>query len=84
MNDLPQIVSRHNLRYWWKYRDEERNATPLVARYDDRKEDAKKRFHQYRLSADGQWVEGASTPLPLYGLDTLPKPHVTQKVYIVV
>jgi Protein of unknown function (DUF3987) len=82
MNDLPQIVPRHNLRYWWKYRDEERNATALVARYDDRKEDAKKRFHQYRLAADGQWVEGASTPLPLYGLDTLPKPHVTQKVYI--
>ncbi len=82
MNDLPQIVPRHNLRYWWKYRDEERNVTALVARYDDVKEASKKRFHQYQLCADGQWIEGASTPLPLYGLDTLPKPHVTQKVYI--
>ena len=82
MNDLPQIVPRHNLRYWWKYRDEERNVTALVARYDDIKDSSKKRFHQYHLCADGQWVEGASTPLPIYGLDTLPKPHITQKVYI--
>ena len=65
MNDLPQIVPRHNLRYYWKYRDEERNVIALVARYDDKKEDSKKRFHQYHLCADGKWVEGAPTPLPL-------------------
>lgn len=79
MNNLPQIVQRHNFRYSWKYRDEEGKEIALVARYDDA---SKKRFHQYRLCTDGQWVEGAPTPLPIYGLDTLPKPHTTQKVYI--
>jgi Protein of unknown function (DUF3987) len=79
MSDLPQIVSKYNLRFVWKYRDEEGQVIALVARYDD---DPKKRFHQYRLSDEGEWVEGAPTPLPIYGLDTLPKPHVKQKVYI--
>lgn len=79
MNDLPQIVLKHNLRYSWKYRDEVGNEVALVARYDD---GPKKRFHQYRLSDDGKWVEGAPTPLPIFGLDTLPKPHNKQKVYI--
>ncbi|WP_284452582.1 DUF3987 domain-containing protein [Parachlamydia acanthamoebae] len=79
MNDLPHIVSKCNLRYSWKYRDEEGKEIALVARYDDA---SKKRFHQYRLCDDGQWIEGAPTPLPIYGLDTLPKSHIKQKVYI--
>jgi hypothetical protein len=79
MNDLPKIVPRHKLRHWWKYRDEEGKEIALVARYDD---GPKKRFHQYHLSDDGEWVEGAPTPLPIYGLDTLPKPHVKQNVHL--
>lgn len=82
MNDLPQIVSRHNLRHCWKYRDEEKNVFALVARYDDAKGKAKKMFRQYSVCDDGQWVDRAPTPLPLYGLDTLPKIDCAQKVYI--
>jgi hypothetical protein len=79
MNNLPQIVKKHNLRFSWKYRDKDGKETALVTRYDDV---PKKRFHQYHLSDDGEWVEGAPTPLPIYGLDTLPKPDTKQKVYI--
>ena len=79
MNNLPQIVPKYNLCYSWKYRDEEGKEIALVVRYDDA---SKKRFHQYRFSDDGEWVEGAPTPLPIYGLDTLPKSHIKQKVYI--
>lgn len=82
MNNLPSIVLRKNLCFWWHYRDEKGQITALVARYNVIEGKQKKIFHQYRLCDDGQWIEGASTPLSLYGLDTLPKPHVTQKVYI--
>jgi len=79
MNSLPKIVSKYNLRYSWKYRDEVGNEVALVARYDD---GPKKRFHQYHLSDDGKWVEGTPSPLPIFGLDTLPPPNGKQKVYI--
>ena len=82
MRDLPNVVSRKGLDFYWVYRDEEGQATALVARYRDPKGVTKKRFHQYRLCKEGQWVEGAPTPLPLYGIDSLPKSHSEQKVYI--
>lgn len=82
MNNLPSIVPRKNLCFWWYYRDEKGQIANLVARYNAVEGKHKKIFHQYRLCDDGQWVEGAPTPLPLYGLDTLPKLDSTQKVYI--
>ena len=82
MRDLPKIVSRHDLEFYWIYKDEERGPKAIVARYPDPRRTAKKRFHQYRIDNDGKWVEGAPTPLPLYGVDTLPKSHSEEKVYI--
>ncbi len=82
MIDLPDIVSRQNLEFYWTYKDEEGKVNALVARYRESKSNAKKWFHQYGLSKDGQWVEGAPTPLPLYGIETLPKNHYEGKVYI--
>ena len=82
MRDLPEIVSRHDLEFYWIYKDEERGPKAIVARYPDPRRTAKKRFHQYRIDNDGKWVEGAPTPLPLYGVDTLPKSHSEEKVYI--
>lgn len=82
MRDPPDIVSRQGLDFYWVYKDEEGQEIALVARYRDFKDGTKKRFHQYRICNDGQWVEGAPTPLPLYGIDSLPKSHFEQKVYI--
>ncbi len=82
MRDIPELVSRKNLRSHWKYLDEGGNIVAIVARHDDAKGSSKKWFHQYRLDKDGKWVEGAPTPLPLYGLDSIPNHHSEEKVYI--
>lgn len=82
MRDLPEIVPRQDLDFHWIYKDEERLPVAIVARYRGSKKSTKKRFHQYQLDDDGLWVEGAPTPLPIYGVDTLPKNHSEEKVYI--
>lgn len=43
----------------------------MVVRYDE--PGKKKRFHQHQRDAEGKWVEGAPTPLPLFGIHSLPK-----------
>lgn len=80
MIPLPTIVSRHNLRFCWPYKDEHGKVVALVARYD--MSGSKKKFHQYQLTEAGQWEEGVATPSPLYGLETLPKSQQEDRVYI--
>jgi len=82
--DLPDIVKKEHLTYAWKYRAEAGNSTAIVARYDqtDKAKKGKKWFHQYHLQGDGEWEEGAPTPSPIFGVDTLPKRHCEQTVYI--
>jgi hypothetical protein len=54
MKELPSNIPRKNLRYHWIYRDEQGNPCSIVVRYDD--PGKKKRYHQYRLSYNGDWV----------------------------
>lgn len=77
MRDLPSIVKQEHLRFYWKYRDTEGKIFALVARYEESSH--KKWFHQYHLKNEN-WTEGAPTPLPLFGMHTLP--HSDQTVYI--
>ncbi len=82
MKDLPAVVLRKNLSFCWTYRDRDGNEIALVTRYDEGNGSSKKKFHQYRVGDDGQWIEGAPTPLPLYGLDSLPKSDSNKKIYV--
>jgi hypothetical protein len=82
MNDFPDIAPINNLRFYWKYRDENGKIVALVIRYDDLSGSKKKWFHQYRLLENGKWEEGAATPSPIFGLDSLSKHDSKQKVYI--
>lgn len=80
MNYLPSIIPRENLSYHWTYLDSDRKPVAVVARYDEGGK--KKRFHQYSIGEDGSWVEGAPTPSPIFGIDSLPKNHFEGFVYI--
>ena len=80
MSSLPDIVKRPNLTYCWWYRDATNSAPlALVARYDAA--DKKKWFHQYQL-INGEWTEGATTPLPIYGLHLLRDHHPDKNIFI--
>lgn len=80
MNNLPSIIPRKNLSYHWTYVDSNRKPIAIVARYDE--DGKKKRFHQYSIGEDGSWVEGAPTPSPIFGIDSLPKNYFEGFVYI--
>jgi len=80
MTDLPDYISKKNLMFSWHYRDANGAPITIVTRYDE--PGKKKRFHQHRCNAEGNWVEGAPTPLPLFGIDSLPKPYSKAVVYI--
>jgi hypothetical protein len=80
MNNLPPIIPRKNLCHNWIYLDSDRKPIAIVVRYDD--EGKKKRFHQYRVGEDGIWVEGAPTPSPIFGIDSIPNNHFDGFVYI--
>lgn len=80
MKDLPSIIPRKNLSYHWTYLDSDRKPIAIVVRYDE--DGKKKRFHQYSIGEDGSWVEGAPTPSPIFGIDSLPKNHFEGFVYI--
>ncbi len=80
MSSLPDIVKRPNLTYYWWYRDASNSASfALVARYDAA--DKKKWFHQYQL-INGEWTEGAATPLPIFGLHSLQNHNHEETVFI--
>ncbi|MES2200011.1 MAG: DUF3987 domain-containing protein [Chlamydiota bacterium] len=78
--DLPSFISKKNLKWHWVYRGAKGNPMALVVRYDEAGQ--KKRFHQYHLDENSGWIEGASTPSPLFGLDSLPEEHDSSIVYI--
>lgn len=82
--DLPSVVKKDHLTWAWRYRDEASKPIAIVVRYDqaDKAKARKKWFHQYHLQRDGEWAEGAPTPSPLFGVDTLSKSHSEQVVYI--
>ncbi|MGA8165044.1 MAG: toprim domain-containing protein [Waddliaceae bacterium] len=80
MKDLPPIIPRQNLSHHWTYLDSEKKPIAILARYDE--VGKKKRFHQYSIGEDGNWVEGAPTPSPIFGIDTVPKNHFEGFVYI--
>lgn len=71
MNNLPSYVSKKHLTFSWVYRNENGEPFAMVIRYDE--SGKKKRFHQHHIDAEGKWVEGAPTPLPLFGIHSLPK-----------
>lgn len=81
--NLPSIVKKEHLICHWYYRNENGVITALVTRYDNPSQAKQKKwFHQYHLDKDGNWIEGAVTPSPLFGIDTLPKNHCDEMVYI--
>lgn len=81
--NLPPIAKKEHLTCHWFYRNTNRDAIALVTRHDNLSNgQSKKWFHQYHLDSNGNWVEGAVTPSPLFGIDTLPKIHSDQKIYI--
>lgn len=80
MNSLPDFISQNNMRHYWTYLDSEGRLIAIVVRYDE--SGKKKRYHQFSLSENGVWVEGAPTPLPLFGIDTLPLIYSNEVVYI--
>lgn len=80
MNNLPSNISRKNFTHHWAYLDSDRKPLAIVARYDE--PGKKKRFHQYRIGEDENWVEGAPTPSPIFGIDSLPNGHYEGFVYI--
>lgn len=80
MKELPLIVPKQSLTHWWEYQDANNQPLAIVARYDAQGE--KKRFHQFTLDSQGKWIEGARTPSPIFGVDSLPKDHFEGFVYI--
>jgi DNA primase len=81
--NLPPIAKKEHLTCHWFYRNTNKDAIALVTRHDNLSSgQSKKWFHQYQLDSNGNWVEGAATPSPLFGIDTLPKSHCDQKIYI--
>lgn len=82
MKDLPQIVSRKNLRYFWWYKNEKGEKIALVVRYDDKENPEKKYFHQYKLNQDNEWVEGVATPSPLFGIESFNSKDFEENVHI--
>ena len=84
MKSLPKIISKTNLRFWWTYKDEEGNPLALVARFDTPtvNNESKKIYRQYKVCENGEWVEGAPTPSPIYGINTVSKCDSSAKVYI--
>lgn len=80
MNTLPEFISKRDMRHYWTYLDSEGHSMAIVVRYDE--PGKKKRFHQFSLIDNGAWVEGAPTPLPIFGIETLPKRHSNEVVYI--
>ncbi len=84
MNNLPMVVPRDRLTCHWQYRDEKGLPVAIVARYDECVTGGKQKkwFHQFYLNRSDEWVEGAPTPSPLFGLDTLPKHQYEGFVYI--
>lgn len=80
---FPSIVKKEHLTWHWYYRNERDDIIALVARYDNSAQAKQKKwFHQYYIDKNGNWVEGAVTPSPLFGIDTLPKNDSDQMVYI--
>jgi hypothetical protein len=82
--NIPSIIPRKDLRHTWIYRDQEGNPLAFIARYETRLTNGKNKkwYHQFRLSKPETWVEGAPSPLPIFGLETLPKPNCDESVYI--
>lgn len=81
--NLPSIAKKEHLICYWYYKNESGIITALVTRHDNPSQVKKKKwFHHYHLDKDRNWVEGAVTPSPLFGIDTLPKDHCDEKVYI--
>ncbi|MGA8163872.1 MAG: DUF3987 domain-containing protein [Waddliaceae bacterium] len=80
MNILPSIIQKKGLKHHWTYLNEKSQSIAIVARYDG--DDKKKRFHQFMLNEKRDWVQGAATPLPLFGIHTLPRDHHEGYVYI--
>lgn len=81
--NLPSIVKKEHLTCHWYYRNESGVVTALVTRYDNASQAKQKKwFHQYHLDQDGNWVEGAVTPSPLFGIETLLKDDSDEMVYI--
>ncbi|MGE4574509.1 DUF3987 domain-containing protein [Parachlamydia sp.] len=80
---LPSIVKKEHLTYQWYYKNERGEIAALVTRHDNLTQAKQKKwFHQYYIDKNGNWVEGAVTPSPLFGIDTLPKNDSDEKVYI--
>jgi len=80
MNKLLPIIPRKNLSHYWSYLNSNGKLIAIVVRYDEAGK--KKRFHQYWIGKDGNWVEGAPTPSPIFGIDSLPKNNFDGFVYI--
>lgn len=80
MRDLPPIVPMQSLTHWWIYLDANNQPLAIVTRYDA--EGKKKWFQQFMPDGQGNWVEGAPTPSPLFGIDSLPKNYFEGFVYI--
>lgn len=81
MNELPKIVEKKNLVYYWFYKNDQGNDISLVARYQDLDKAKKKWFHQYSFK-NQEWEEGVATPSPLYGINTLSTNHSAIRAYI--
>ena len=82
MKDLPKIVPIKNLRYYWWYKNEKGTSIALVVRYDDTDNPKKKYFHQYQLNENNEWVEGAETPSPLFGIESLNNKDCDETIHI--
>lgn len=81
--NLPSIAKREHLTFHWYYRNERGDLIALVTRYDNPAQSKQKKwFHQYYIDKNGNWVEGAVTPSPIFGIDTLSKNDSDEKVYI--
>lgn len=70
MNELPKVVEKKNLVYYWFYKNEQGNDISLVTRYQAPHKPNEKWFHQYSFK-NQEWKEGVATPSPLYGINTL-------------
>lgn len=78
---IPSIVNKKDLKHTWLYRNQNGNPIALVARYEPTNGKRKKWYQQFKMEEE-IWVEGAATPSPLFGLETLPKSHCDVSVYI--
>lgn len=81
MNELPQIVEKRHLVFFWLYKNEQGENVSLVARYQDPHQHTKKWFRQY-FCKNQEWEEGATTPSPLYGINTLSMNYSVTRAYI--